>query len=91
VSALTTDLHHVCPFCLCEHDAASGVGDAAHRTPAAGSVSFCIECGRFSMFDERLQLREPHPAELAAILADPQAWALFETWAIARARKGGRR
>jgi hypothetical protein len=82
----TVEVHHVCPYCLAEHSFATGVGDAPpDLTP--GSVSFCIHCGRFSLFDDRMQLREPHPSELSLILADKKAWAVFEAWVVRRAAR----
>jgi hypothetical protein len=58
-----------CTGCGHALTASSGVGN--DDVPDPGSVSICVYCGKMTVFDENLMLREPTEAERKEILEEP--------------------
>lgn len=69
-----------CPHC---GDLQTAVTDKSiTREPGLepGAISFCIGCGQFALFDDRLDLRKPDEAELADIMRNEKAKKVADAW-----------
>lgn len=77
----THSMVHVCPFCETQHDLATCLYDDA-LAPAAGDVSFCIDCGEYSMFDSAApgSLRKPTHEEYEMIVGEEKFSQIREKW-----------
>jgi hypothetical protein len=78
----TTGMHTVCPWCLSEHDAASGLNH--DTTPKPGDVTLCIRCGEWCVFDDRMTLRKPGRALRYAIARNPDCEFIRAAWLASR-------
>ena len=67
-----------CPTCEAKHDLVSGMTD--EDTPDPGSLSLCIRCGVWAIFDEDLSLRKPTNEEAIEISADPYVQQCHAAW-----------
>jgi hypothetical protein len=75
----THELHQVCPWCLAEHDCATPApGYGSDLVP--GALSFCIKCGRFSLFGDALELRRPTREEQWDIDNDASLARIVHGW-----------
>jgi hypothetical protein len=59
-----------CPHCGTKLDAATPMCDPTH-VPDPGSVSLCLRCCQWIVFDETLHLRKPSPEESVEFANDP--------------------
>jgi len=57
-------LKNTCPFCGHETDHTTDPGDSI-AFPVPGDPSICWKCAGVSVFDDKLDLRKPTPAEKA--------------------------
>src|SRR6185295_16896188 len=64
-----------CPYCFYENDACTNadIKDGA-RVPIEGSLSMCIRCGQFSIYNEKLDLQRLTDDDKAAIDAKTRAF-----------------
>lgn len=62
-----------CSNCGYLLDACFGLGHDSQ--PGPGSVSICGRCGKITLFDENLELRDPTEAERTEILSLPSVQA----------------
>jgi hypothetical protein len=67
-----------CAWCLTPLDVARSVG--AEARPSAGDISFCIRCGKFSVFADDLMLRQPTDWEEAKISGFEVAQRIIAAW-----------
>jgi hypothetical protein len=59
-----------CPYCGARLNYATPLGEPSN-TPDPGSVSLCIRCCQWLVFDRELKLRKPTQGELVTIKAEP--------------------
>jgi hypothetical protein len=73
-----------CPYCGHKHELATGV--TGEKEPGDGDVSFCISCGRFSMFDSTRaeNLRVLTPAENHEIRTDNNCRRIYTAWFLTK-------
>ena len=70
-------MNYDCPHCGHHNTEASGIG--THERPDDGSLTICIECGRWSVVaDGRLRL--PTDRERAHIHTDEKCWKIMLAW-----------
>jgi hypothetical protein len=68
-----------CAWCLVEHELAQSPFEE-QRVPQENDASFCVRCGRFSIFRADLTMRLPTDEEVAEILHDEDAQRLLMAW-----------
>lgn len=71
-----------CPHCGTKHNRHSPITERGAPPPAIheGAVTLCFDCGEWSIFDDRLDLRKPTETESSEIKADPLANKVRKTW-----------
>ena len=79
----TTEMDTVCPFCLCQHECATGPFGGV---PDDGDVTICFMCGQFSMFDHTATggLRKPTKKESREIERSQLAEQVHGAWKIVK-------
>jgi hypothetical protein len=68
-----------CPHCGMVHEVASNIQPSKGK-PEAGDVTLCIECGRWGLFDEALQLRKPTLDEMQGLARNVDLQRLHMAW-----------
>jgi hypothetical protein len=51
----------------CKHPLDEACCTGGDHKPTPGMISICVECGKITIFDEQLRLREPSEQELLDI------------------------
>jgi hypothetical protein len=76
---MTVAMKTRCPWCLAEHEAATGVGA---RTPCEGDRMLCIECGEISIFAAAHWggMRKPTADENEAMSRNPLIFDVRRLW-----------
>lgn len=78
---MTVEIHVRCPHCGKLNDLASGLNGA--RRPDAGSVSLCMTCGEWAVFENDfigLRLRVPTEDEWASMQRDETVQKTISAW-----------
>lgn len=65
-----------CPHCGTRFDAATGLALDGPATPHPGALTMCIECGRWLVFTDALQLRIAEAHEIANLHPTLRKWLL---------------
>jgi hypothetical protein len=79
------DMQAVCPFCGACHDAVTAAPSNTDRYyPEDGDVSMCIDCGRFAIYDSRLELRKPTRQEQRELDRDKRYRGMVTAWKTIR-------
>lgn len=75
-----TFMDNTCPHCGAKHDAVSKLKGSAVREPDPGSLSLCIKCGEFGMFDEAMKLRKLTDDEMVDAWSYPEVRQVYRAW-----------
>jgi hypothetical protein len=76
---MTTRIDTQCPHCGTRHTASTSPEDES-AVPKSNDATMCIACGRFSIFDDKLQLRIPTHEEMSALGTNHDLLRLHSAW-----------
>lgn len=82
-------MRHLCPYCLTEHDAVTGLHGGKDKLPVSGDFGFCFDCGSVFVFTDA-GTRPTNVLEAAFTARDPEFMQLQAAWGALKRDKAKR-